>query len=158
MCIRDRRKVLRAVDGVSLEIRRGTTYGLVGESGSGKSTVARMVAGLLQPTEGRVWFDGIDRWAGGHSGASMLKLRRRFQMIFQDPYASLNPRWRVEQIIAEPLEVLGLTRTAAETRERVAEALSRVRLPADVATRYPHQFSGGPVSYTHLTLPTKRIV
>ena len=140
---REPRKVLRAVDGVSLEIRRGTTYGLVGESGSGKSTVARMVAGLLQPTEGRVWFDGIDRWAGGHSGASMLKLRRRFQMIFQDPYASLNPRWRVEQIIAEPLEVLGLTRTAAETRERVAEALSRVRLPADVATRYPHQFSGG---------------
>jgi ABC-type glutathione transport system ATPase component len=139
---RQPRRVLRAVDGVSLQIRRGTTYGLVGESGSGKSTVARMVAGLLRPSAGSVHFDGLDRWAGA-PGAAMLALRRRFQMVFQDPYASLNPRWRIEQIIAEPLLALGLSDGPAQTRARVAEALERVRMPAEAASRYPHQFSGG---------------
>ena len=134
------RKVLRAVDGVSFDIARGTTFGLVGESGSGKSTVARMIAGLTRPTAGRVRFDGVDRWGGA---AETAALRRRFQMIFQDPYASLNPRWRVDRLIAEPVEVLGLAGSAEETAERVADALRRVRLSPDDARKYPHQFSGG---------------
>ncbi|KAF1023225.1 MAG: Glutathione import ATP-binding protein GsiA [Paracidovorax wautersii] len=140
---REPRRVLRAVDGVGFEIARGTTFGLVGESGSGKSTVARIIAGLTPPTAGQVVFDGLDRWAGGQSQASMQALRRRFQMIFQDPYASLNPRWRIDRIIAEPLEALGLTNGPDETEARVAEALAHVRMPLDALRRYPHQFSGG---------------
>ena len=137
---RQPRQVLRAVDGVGFEIARGTTFGLVGESGSGKSTVARMIAGLTRPTAGRVLFDGIDRWS---DTARVDAVRRRFQMIFQDPYASLDPRWRVDRLIAEPVEVLGLAGSAEETAERVAEALRRVRLSPDDARKYPHQFSGG---------------
>jgi peptide/nickel transport system ATP-binding protein len=131
---------LRAVDGVDFAIPRGSTFGLVGESGSGKSTVARMVAGLTQPSAGRVLFDGVDRWA---EGARVDGLRRRFQMIFQDPYASLNPRWRVDQLIAEPVQVLGIATRADEVAERVADALRRVRMSPDDARKYPHQFSGG---------------
>ena len=134
------RKTLQAVDGVSFAIRQGRTFGLVGESGSGKSTVARMVAGLTPPTRGQVVFDGIDRWS---AAADSLALRRRFQMIFQDPYASLNPRWTVARLIAEPLEVLGLSASRSETQERVADALRRVRMQPDDARKYPHQFSGG---------------
>jgi peptide/nickel transport system ATP-binding protein len=137
---REPKKILRAVDGIAFDIARGTTFGLVGESGSGKSTVARMIAGLVEPTAGRVLFDGIDRWSGT---ARTAALRRRFQMIFQDPYASLNPRWRVDRLIAEPVEVLGLAGSAEETAERVADALRRVRLSPDDARKYPHQFSGG---------------
>ncbi|MGJ7578885.1 dipeptide ABC transporter ATP-binding protein [Variovorax sp. RHLX14] len=137
---RQPKKVLRAVDDVHFDIVRGGTFGLVGESGSGKSTVARMIAGLTKPTAGRVLFDGVDRWGGA---AETAALRRRFQMIFQDPYASLNPRWRVDRLIAEPVEVLGLAGSADETAERVSEALRRVRMSPDDGRKYPHQFSGG---------------
>ncbi|MNU72456.1 Glutathione import ATP-binding protein GsiA [compost metagenome] len=137
---RQPKKVLHAVDGVSFDIARGRTFGLVGESGSGKSTVARMIAGLTRPTAGTVHFDGIDRWG---DAAQTAALRRRFQMIFQDPHASLNPRWRVDRLIAEPVEVLGLAASADETAERVAQALRRVRMSPDDGRRYPHQFSGG---------------
>ncbi|MBB1601415.1 ABC transporter ATP-binding protein [Variovorax sp. UMC13] len=137
---RQPRKLLRAAEDVQFDIARGSTFGLVGESGSGKSTVARMIAGLTKPTAGRVLFDGIDRWGGHHETAA---LRRRFQMIFQDPYASLNPRWRVDRLIAEPVEVLGLAGSADETEARVADALRRVRMSPDDGRKYPHQFSGG---------------
>jgi len=137
---RQPRKLLRAAEDVHFDIARGSTFGLVGESGSGKSTVARMIAGLTKPTAGRVLFDGIDRWGGPNETAA---LRRRFQMIFQDPYASLNPRWRVDQLIAEPVEVLGLAGSADETEARVADALRRVRMSPDDGRKYPHQFSGG---------------
>ena len=134
------KKVLHAVQNLSFSIPRGSSFGLVGESGSGKSTVARMIAGLTRPTAGRVLLNGIDRWADPAGAAA---LRKRFQMIFQDPYASLNPRWRVDRLIAEPLQVLGLTSGPDETAERVHEALRRVRLSPDDGRRYPHQFSGG---------------
>jgi len=131
---------LHAVHDVSFTVRRGSTFGLVGESGSGKSTVARIIAGLTPPTSGSVHFDGIDK----HSPAAQTPaMRQRLQMIFQDPYASLNPRWRVHDLIAEPLRVLGLTRTPDETEARVQQALRRVRMQPDDARKYPHQFSGG---------------
>ena len=137
---REDKKILKAVDGVGFSIRRGSTFGLVGESGSGKSTVARMVAGLTPPTSGTVLFDGVDKWS---PAAQTVAMRRRFQMIFQDPYASLNPRWTVQELIAEPLQVLALTAGKEETAERVQEALRRVRMKPDDARKYPHQFSGG---------------
>ena len=137
---REDKKILKAADHVSFNIRKGTTFGLVGESGSGKSTVARMVAGLTPPTSGQILFDGVDKWS---PAANTVAMRRRFQMIFQDPYASLNPRWTVEQLIAEPLVVLGITQSPAETAARVQEALKRVRMKPDDAKKYPHQFSGG---------------
>lgn len=133
-------KVLKAADDVNFRIRRGSTFGLVGESGSGKSTVARMVAGLLPPTSGTILFDGIDRWS---PAAQTTAMRRRFQMIFQDPYASLNPRWTVHRLIAEPLQVLGISRSDEETAELVQQSLRRVRMKPDDAKKYPHQFSGG---------------
>ena len=134
---RQPRRMLQAVDGVGFVVRQGRTFGLVGESGSGKSTVARMVAGLTRPTRGQVLFDGEDRFQ------TQADLRRRIQMIFQDPYASLNPRWTVARLIAEPLQVLGLSAHRDETAERVAQALRRVRMAPDDARKYPHQFSGG---------------
>ncbi|MGE8403886.1 MAG: dipeptide ABC transporter ATP-binding protein [Delftia tsuruhatensis] len=137
---REDKKILKAVDGVGFSIRKGSTFGLVGESGSGKSTVARMVAGLTPPTSGTVLFDGVDKWS---PAAQTVAMRRRFQMIFQDPYASLNPRWTVQELIAEPLQVLALTAGKDETAERVQEALRRVRMKPDDARKYPHQFSGG---------------
>lgn len=137
---REDKKILKAVDGVGFSIRRGSTFGLVGESGSGKSTVARMVAGLTPPTSGTVLFDGVDKWS---PAAQTVAMRRRFQMIFQDPYASLNPLWTVQELIAEPLQVLALTAGKDETAERVQEALRRVRMKPDDARKYPHQFSGG---------------
>lgn len=137
---REDKKILKAADGVGFSIRRGSTFGLVGESGSGKSTVARMVAGLTPPTSGTVLFDGVDKWS---PAAQTVAMRRRFQMIFQDPYASLNPRWTVQELIAEPLQVLALTAGKDETAERVQEALRRVRMKPDDARKYPHQFSGG---------------
>ena len=139
---REPRRWLKAVDGVSFEIPRGETFALVGESGCGKSTVARLIVGLHEPSAGRIVFDGRDV-AQVRGSAERQKLRRRFQMIFQDPYASLNPRWRVERIIAEPIRVFGLERDERKIRARVAELLTQVGMaPAD-GTKYPHEFSGG---------------
>ena len=139
-------RILQAVDNVGFTITRGRTFGLVGESGSGKSTVARMVAGLLKPDSGRIVFEGVDRWsrdAARLPAEQRLALRRRCQMIFQDPYASLNPRWRVARLIAEPLHVLGLATDRDEIEARVIDMLRHVRMSPDDARKYPHQFSGG---------------
>ncbi|RIK85815.1 MAG: ABC transporter ATP-binding protein [Hyphomicrobiales bacterium] len=137
---RSGRKVVKAVQDVSFEIRKGSTYGLVGESGSGKSTCARMLVGLIPPTSGRVLLEGDDIWAGQ---AATSKRRQRVQMIFQDPYASLNPRWRVGDIIAEPIRALKLADSRGEIRDRVADLLERVRLDPVSMRKFPHEFSGG---------------
>jgi peptide/nickel transport system ATP-binding protein len=136
------RQLLRAVDGVSFDIERGKTLALVGESGCGKSTVARLLVGLYEPTRGGFEFDGIDAHAAFKTPEGR-KLRSRIQMIFQDPYASLNPRWRVEDIIAEPLLEHGLLSGKEELRERVDELLKSVGLSPLDRVKYPHQFSGG---------------
>jgi len=136
------RQVLRAVDGVSFAIERGDTLALVGESGCGKSTVARLICGLYEPTSGAVLFDGVDL-ATIARRTDMLTMRRRFQMIFQDPYASLNPRWRVKDIVAEPIRSHGLAKDAASLREQVARLLTQVGLAARDGDKYPHEFSGG---------------
>jgi peptide/nickel transport system ATP-binding protein len=136
------RTYLKAVSGVSFSIGRRETLALVGESGSGKSTVARMTVGLLRPSGGSVSIDGVDMWAPARE-RERQKLRRRLQMIFQDPFASLNPRWRVARIVADPIKAFGLAKDRAETEHRVAELLRLVGLdPADGA-KYPHEFSGG---------------
>ncbi len=142
------RQFVHAVDGVSFAIAAGRTLALVGESGCGKSTVARLLVGLLTPTAGRAEFDGIELTSGFQSRQARA-LRRRLQMIFQDPYASLNPRWKVLDIVGEPLrehglpEAPGAAPARAAIRQRVAELLQSVGLaPADL-DRFPHQFSGG---------------
>jgi peptide/nickel transport system ATP-binding protein len=136
------RQIVLAVDGVDIEIAKGETFSLVGESGCGKSTVARLVVGLYAPTAGTIAFDGNDM-TERRSGAQTAALRRRLQMIFQDPYASLNPRWRVFDIIAEPIRAFGLARDKADLQRRVDDLLRQVRLtPAD-GRKYPHEFSGG---------------
>jgi peptide/nickel transport system ATP-binding protein len=136
------RQMLTAVADVSFEIARRETFALVGESGSGKSTVARMVVGLLPPTAGQVTIDGVSM-SDPRLGAVREKVRRRIQMIFQDPFASLNPRWRVDRIIAEPIRAFGVAKDDAEIDQRVSELLQLVRLhPAD-GRKYPHEFSGG---------------
>jgi peptide/nickel transport system ATP-binding protein len=133
---------LKAVTDVSFTIGRCETLALVGESGSGKSTVARMIVGLLEPTAGSVAIDDVDMWAPG-SHRERQRLRRRLQMIFQDPFASLNPRWRVARIVADPIRAFGLARDRGEVEHRVAELLRLVGLdPAD-GLKYPHEFSGG---------------
>ena len=136
------RQFVHAVDGVSFAIERGQTLALVGESGCGKSTVARLLVGLHAPTRGTVNFDGIDA-ALSFAGRDALALRRRMQMIFQDPFASLNPRWTVEHIVAEPLVEHGLVREAEALRSRVGELLRAVGLAAADMAKFPHQFSGG---------------
>ena len=136
------RVAVKALDGVTFTISRGETFSLVGESGCGKTTVARCVVGLYRPTAGNIVFDGVDLGRLRRRKA-MAPIRRRMQMIFQDPYASLNPRWRVRRIIAEPLVTHGLVADKAELRARVAELLEQVRLaPAD-GDKFPHEFSGG---------------
>ncbi|HSQ09610.1 MAG TPA: oligopeptide/dipeptide ABC transporter ATP-binding protein [Burkholderiaceae bacterium] len=138
---RSGRQILHAVDGISFTIRRGETLSLVGESGCGKSTVARLLVGLYTPTRGRVEFFGHD--LAEMNTASGRSLRQKLQMIFQDPFASLNPRWRVRDIIAEPLIAHGLMRDKVQIAARVDELLHQVKLgPAD-KEKYPHQFSGG---------------
>jgi oligopeptide transport system ATP-binding protein len=132
---------VQAVDDVSFDIRRGETLGLVGESGSGKTTVGRAILQVYRPTAGSVLFDGVDLTKLGDE--ALRRSRRHFQMIFQDPYASLDPRSRVSDIVAEPLEVHGLTNGRAEKRARVAELLTQVGLNGAFAERYPHEFSGG---------------
>jgi peptide/nickel transport system ATP-binding protein len=136
------RLLLKAVDGVSFEIARGQTLALVGESGCGKSTVARLLVGLYAPTRGGFTFDGQDAHAAFKTPQGR-KLRRRIQMIFQDPYASLNPRWIVEDIVGEPLTEHGLITDKAQLRSRVEELLQSVGLAAQDRLKYPHQFSGG---------------
>ena len=133
-------EMFRAVNDVSFAIEKGKTFGLVGESGSGKSTCAKMIVGLLRPSSGQITVDGHDIWAGG---TGHKERRKRVQMIFQDPYASLNPRWRVADIIAEPMRTLGIARNRTEVEHRVAELLTRVRLDPSVMRKFPHEFSGG---------------
>jgi oligopeptide/dipeptide ABC transporter ATP-binding protein len=134
------RAVVRAVNGVTFSIAAGRTLGLVGESGCGKSTLGRALLRLIEPTSGAVRFDGIDLLA--LEPAELRRMRRHLQIVFQDPYASLNPRMRVGPIIAEGLEIHGLARGAAK-RERVVEMLRLVGLREDAYDRYPHEFSGG---------------
>jgi oligopeptide transport system ATP-binding protein len=131
---------VRAVDGISFNVTRGQTLGLVGESGSGKSTACRTMLQLLKPTSGSVRFEG--REIAGLSRREMRPLRRQMQMIFQDPYASLNPRKRVGQIVGDPLKLQGVA-SGGELRRQVQELLERVGLSTEHYDRYPHEFSGG---------------
>ena len=136
------RQIVKAVDGVDFEIARGDTFSLVGESGCGKSTIARLVVGLYKPSRGSVIFDGEDL-TRPRSRASLAPIRKRMQMIFQDPFASLNPRWRVYDIVAEPIRAFGLSSSEADTRRQVGELLRHVRLSPVDGEKYPHEFSGG---------------
>ena len=134
-------KVLRAVESVSLSVRRGETMALVGESGSGKSTLGRLILRLHDPSSGRIFFDGTD--ITRKSANQLRPLRKRMQVIFQDPYSSLNPRMTVEQTLAEPLRIHKLATSKAEERRKIEELLERVGLRGSTLERYPHEFSGG---------------
>ena len=136
-----RKKAVHAVSGVSLTIRPGETLALVGESGCGKSTLGRVLMGLIPPTSGRVFFEGRDITA--MKPKDFLPLQRQMQLVFQDPYASLDPRMTVRDIIAEPLETWKVTRTREETTKRVLELMAEVGVSGEFLYRYPHQFSGG---------------
>jgi len=136
------RQTLKAVDDISFAIEPGKTLSLVGESGCGKSTVARCIVGLYRPSGGSIAFEGVD-FASLRSRAAQAPLRRRMQMIFQDPYASLNPRWRVFDIIAEPVRAFRLLRGKSEIVRRVDELLRLVGLAPRDGEKYPHEFSGG---------------
>jgi len=150
---RQPRAYVRAVDGVSFTIPRGDTFALVGESGCGKSTVARLLVGLYRPSRGSIHFAGQDLIAAGKSRRSMAPIRRRLQMIFQDPYASLNARWRVERIVAEPLRAQGFCQSRSLTHvpvkdsevlaAKVGALLEQVGLSAADGHKFPHEFSGG---------------
>ena len=133
------KRLLRAVDGLNLSVPKGTTLSLVGESGCGKSTVARLAVGLYRPSAGQVVFDGRDL-AEARAASDQ---RRRMQMIFQDPYASLNPRWRVRDIVAEPIRAFGLLPDRTAQEARVAELLTQVGLSPLDGHKFPHEFSGG---------------
>ncbi len=132
---------VRAVDGLTFDLFKGETMGLVGESGCGKSTTGRAILQLHRPTSGSVQFEGVELTES--TGQDLRRMRRRMQMIFQDPYASLNPRMTVGSIISEPLEVHNLSSTRAERQERVQELLEIVGLNPYFVNRYPHEFSGG---------------
>ena len=136
---RQPKQILKAVDGVSFTIDRGETLALVGESGCGKSTVARVICGLYEPSTGAIVFEGADMAIS----ENREKFRNRFQMIFQDPYASLNPRWRVGKIIAEPILSHNLIEDPAQLKKRVDELLTQVGLSPLDAEKFPHEFSGG---------------
>ena len=134
---------VKAVDGINFSVKKGEIFGLVGESGSGKTTTGRVIARLIDPTDGKVLFKGKDIW--GLSDKELKKFRRKVQIIFQDPYESLNPRMTVYDIIAEPLKLLNVTKGEEETKERVNEILESVDLtpPEEFVYRYPHELSGG---------------
>ncbi len=132
---------VRAVDGVSFSVRRGEILGLVGESGSGKTTLGRSLLRALEPSGGKILFDGTD--ITHLKPGALAPLRRRMQLVFQDPTSSLNPRLRIGEAIGEPLLIHGLAANAAERHERVAALLAMVGLPAEAMGRYPHEFSGG---------------
>jgi peptide/nickel transport system ATP-binding protein len=132
---------VKAVDGVTLDVRRGTTYGLVGESGCGKSTLGRAILRLEEPTSGSVYFGGDD--VAAMHGTQLRHTRRRMQMIFQDPMASLDPRQTVESIVSEPMRAHGEPESKKAQQARVRELLKLVGLPQSAAGRYPHEFSGG---------------
>jgi peptide/nickel transport system ATP-binding protein len=137
------RQLLHAVSEVSLTIEKGETLALVGESGCGKSTVARVICGLYAPTGGEVRFDGEKMTSVAEDTALARAQRRRVQMIFQDPYASLNPRWRVRDIVAEPIRVHGLVQGEAAIEKRIIQLLDYVKLGVADGEKFPHQFSGG---------------
>tara|TARA_B100001741_G_scaffold306015_1_gene298931 strand:+ start:284 stop:1117 length:834 start_codon:yes stop_codon:yes gene_type:complete len=143
MIYRKPRRFLDAVDNVSFAIERGKTYALVGESGSGKSTIARIAVGLLGPSSGRILIDGHNLHDRGLSQAEHRRIRQRLQMVFQSPYASLNPRWRVGNILAEPLRTFSLVDGRQAEQKRVNELLEQVGLSPSDARRFPHEFSGG---------------
>ena len=132
---------LRAVDDISFDIYEGETLGLVGESGCGKSTAGRTIIKLYDPTGGELFFDGKDIFS--MNAHQLHEQRKNFQMIFQDPYASLNPRMTVLDIVAEPLDIHRMCSNSKERYERVVELLSRVGLSEEHAMRFPHEFSGG---------------
>jgi peptide/nickel transport system ATP-binding protein/oligopeptide transport system ATP-binding protein len=132
---------VRAVDGVSFDVRPGETLALVGESGCGKSTLGRLILQLIPPTDGQVTFEGVDLMRLG--GRPLREMRRRMQMVFQDPFGSLSPRRSVADIVAEPLDAFGLAPSRRARREMVADLLHQVGLPSSVMDRYPRQFSGG---------------
>ncbi len=134
-------RFVRAVDGVSLRVRRGETTGLVGESGCGKSTLGRLMLRLVEPTFGRIVFDGRD--ITKRSQRELRPLRRRMQIIFQDPYSSLNPRMTVRETVGEAIRIHRLASTRAEEQSRIEQLLERVGLRPDVMDRFPHEFSGG---------------
>jgi len=136
------RMILKAVSGIDFEITKGQTFALVGESGCGKSTVANLVVGLHPPTAGKIEFEGVDV-ATVTSRIQMEQLRRRIAMIFQDPYASLNPRWRVSAIVSEPIRAFDLIKGAGKISQRTEELLIQVGLSAADGEKYPHEFSGG---------------
>ena len=137
------KQILKAVDGLSFTINKGETFSLVGESGCGKSTVAKLIVGLHKPSGGEIIFDGINLNDAIQKKDADL-VRRRWQMIFQDPYASLNPRWRVRDIVSEPIRVFKLATSTQEISDRVGQLLTQVGLsPAD-GDKFPHEFSGGP--------------
>jgi peptide/nickel transport system ATP-binding protein len=135
----EKRRTLRAVDDISFSIPKGTTLSLVGESGCGKSTVARLAVGLYRPSQGEIRFEGQPLSAARAQAA----LRRKMNMIFQDPYASLNPRWRVRDIVAEPIRAFSLLSSQKDIADRVAQLLTQVGLAGADGEKYPHEFSGG---------------
>jgi peptide/nickel transport system ATP-binding protein len=136
------RMILKAVSGIDFEIKKGETFALVGESGCGKSTVANLVVGLHQPSAGKIEFEGVDV-ASIADRAQMAQLRRRIAMIFQDPYASLNPRWRVDAIVSEPIRAFSLLKGTPAISSRTGELLTQVGLSPVDGEKYPHEFSGG---------------
>ena len=132
---------VKAVNDVSFKIKKGETLGLVGESGCGKTTLGRSILRLIEPTQGEVLFNGED--IVNYTPEKMREMRRKMQIIFQDPYASLNPRMTVGGILAEPMEIHGLYKGKEERKKRLLELLDQVQLPADALNKYPHEFSGG---------------